>query len=109
MVFIVSHWQSFEEVEAYKSNFDGVEVLICGSCAVSIPINRKIPYHPLFLIDAVTTVQQQHTYIDAMLRAIQIEVPSKVIFIGTTLLDTYTVLTRIKEHCGIVGVEIVEL
>jgi hypothetical protein len=109
MVFVIAHFSTIEEsknienvyLEKYK------QVILCGSTNVLLEKNETLPYHPLFIIENKnTTIAEQHTYIDTMLRAIQIEVPEKIIFHSATMFDTHTVLYRIKQHCEIVGVEI---
>jgi hypothetical protein len=109
MVFIIAHYASEKEAHAIEEMFltQYEQVLLCGSASFAMPIEASIPYHPLMHIaETPSTVGQQHQYIDAMCRAIQIEVPEKIIFYSATLLDTHTVLSRIKEHAGIVGVQI---
>jgi hypothetical protein len=109
MIFIVAHYanafQATEIANIYASL--NQEILLCGSADFDIEINASIPYHPIVKVFGnATNVIQQHRYIDDMCRAIQIEVPSRIIFHSPTKLDTHTVLFRIKEHAQIVGVEI---
>ena len=111
MIFIAAHYINKQMVQdiitKYSANQE--EVLLCGTTEIDLPFNSSLPYHPLFIVNESTTTAQQHQYIDAMCRAIQIEVPSKIIFYSPTKMDTKTVLFRIKEHAGIVGVPIEEL
>jgi hypothetical protein len=106
MVFVIGHFEDIQMAEDVKALYaiDGEEVLLCGSTNVELPINIAIPYHPLLIVADVTTIAQQHQYIDAMCRAMQMEVPSKIIFYSATMFDTKTVLGRIKEHAQFVGI-----
>jgi hypothetical protein len=109
MIFIVAHFTDAHQIELIKKKYNdvGQEILLCGTCSIKIPINNAIPYHPIFWIENDITIAQQHLYIDTMCRALQMEVPTKIIFESATKLDNYTVLSRINEHAKIVGIEIV--
>jgi hypothetical protein len=108
MVFIVKHFSNELDFLQTKQNYATEEVLCCGSSFVENQINQNIPYHPLITIlpNEASTIAQQHAFIDAMCRAIQIEVPSKIVIEGPTLLDTHTVWHRIEQHAAIVGIPI---
>jgi hypothetical protein len=109
MIFLVGHFLNEAEAnEIIAANTIDEEVLLCGTFQYSISKNEAIPYHPYFIWQdgQEASIAQQHAFIDAMCRAVQITVPSAVIWAKATKLDSNTVLQRIQEHCGIVGVPI---
>ncbi len=108
MVFIVQHFETEQQFEDVQKAFTPQQVLCCGSTFIQNKIDTSIPYHPLVLLnaEASSTIAQQHSFIDLMCRAIQIEVPEKIIVLNSTLLDTETVWQRIQQHAAIVGVPI---
>jgi hypothetical protein len=109
MVFISSHFNTSQSMLDLVQQFQHLndEIILCGSCNFAPTINNALAYHPIFETQETTSIAQQHAYIDAMLRALQIEVPSTLILHSATLFDTKTVLQRIKEHCEVVGISII--
>jgi hypothetical protein len=112
MLFVTGHFENEiicnQILEKYNTQFE--KIVFCGSCNFEFEIDNALAYHPLYVINSSeTTIAQQHAYIDSMLRALQIEVPKKLIFFNATMFDTYTVLKRIEEHCVIVNIEIEKL
>jgi hypothetical protein len=112
MLFISGHFENENIcntlIEKYTLQFD--KIVFCGSCNFNFEKDLSLAYHPLFKTEnRETTVAQQHAYIDAMLRALQIEVPQQLLVYNATHFDTYTVLKRIAEHCAIVGIVIEKL
>jgi hypothetical protein len=106
MVFVVAHYNSLEEAQTVANKYNPMyqDVILCGSADFNYPKNETLAYHPIFRVGESTSIPEQHAYIDAMLRAIQIQVPEAIIFHGATRFDTATVLFRIQQHCNTVGV-----
>lgn len=112
MVFISAHYKDEKDFAsiAKELQLSMEEIIFCGSAMFSPQVDATMPYHPLLQVENFsTTVQQQHAYLDCLMRAIQIETPAKLIYFSATAFDTSTVLARTKEHCKIVNVEVVEM
>lgn len=111
MVFVVAHYNNIQESEAIKNLYlqKYSAVVLCGTSNFEMQKDTTLAYHPIYQIIGEADIAKQHAYIDSMLRALQIEVPEAIIFYNKTMLDTGTVLFRIKEHCKIVGINIVEI
>ncbi|MFM2385554.1 MAG: hypothetical protein RL660_311 [Bacteroidota bacterium] len=112
MVFVVAHYASandFADLRAkYSAEMQDDDIVCCGTSAIAYNKDERLAYHPLFEVGDAMDMKLSHQYIDTMMRAIQIEAPSTVVFATPTKLDTPNVLKRIKEHCDIVDVLVVD-
>ncbi len=112
MVFIISNYSSLKDLVTIqkKYNLQNDATLFCGTTTVEIDGLPNVPYHPLVNInfDATDKIKIQQHYLDNMLRAIQIEVPEKIIIDAPTLIDNSNIIEQIKIHAATVGVAIIE-
>jgi hypothetical protein len=112
MIFLVAHFDtqdSFDTlIKKYAAQYHDDDVICCGTSAIPVTINTNITYHPLVHVSGETDLRTSHQYIDTMMRALQIESPSTIIFHSATKFDSPNVLKRIKEHADIVDVIVVD-
>jgi hypothetical protein len=108
MIFVLGHFNTIEDFELISNKYSAnEEILYCGTTSFLPSINKSLPYHPLVhVIKSETTVAEQHAFLDTLLRAIQIEVPTKIIIYNSNMMETATVKSRMLEHCKIVGVPV---
>jgi hypothetical protein len=112
MVFVISHYNSSADIDAIKTKYavelHDNDIICCGTANFQVLPDTNLTYHPLFEVKGEVDIKQSHQYIDTMMRAIQIESPSTVVFAHATKFDSPNVLKRIKEHCDIVDAMVID-
>jgi hypothetical protein len=112
MIFVVAHFTQQDDLSSvskkYAAEYNDDHVICCGTSDVPVSINADIAYHPLVQVQGEADLRAAHQYIDTMMRALQIECPSTIIFHGATKFDSPNVLRRIKEHADIVDVMVID-